>query len=374
MQYSLYRLFILFCLLPALWSCGSGRGEQAASTAGRLKYAMQLTIDDRDGYTVARVTNPWDSTATLATYILVPDSMPIPADAPKGTIVRTPLQHALVFTAVHSGLLCELGAIDAISGVCSAEYINVPEIHQRISDKRITDCGNDGAPDMERIISAKPDAMLVSPYENNPTNSRLESMGAPIILCADYMENDPLARAEWVKFFGRLFGRTAEADSMFAETEREYLALKTAAGSTLTRPTAIFDGVYGNQWYVPRHDATLSSYIRDAGGTNPFDSHSGNGSVALAPEKVLVDAGDADYWLVRYAESKDLSLSEFISRQPTYKEFKAAREGRVYGCNSLDVAFFEETPFHPQWFLEQLVSILHPELNIVPSHIYFKPL
>lgn len=374
MTSAINRLFILFCLLPALWSCGSGRGDQAESTAGKLKYATQLTLEDRDGYTVARVTNPWDSTTLLGTYILVPDSVELPADAPKGTIVRTPLKQALVFTAVHTGLLSELNALDAIGAVCSADYIIVPEVHERIADGRITDCGNDAAPDMERVISARPDAMLVSPYENNPSNSRLESMGAPIILCADYMENDPLARAEWVKFFGRLFGRTAEADSMFAETEREYLGLKTAAEATDTRPSALFDGVYGNQWYVPRHDATLSSYIRDAGGSNPFDHNEGNGSLALSPEKVLVEAGDADFWLVRYATANDLTLPEFIAQQPVYKEFKAAQAGKVYGCNTIDVPYFEETPFHPQWFLEQLVSIFHPELGIEPAHEYFKPL
>ncbi|MBD5324638.1 MAG: ABC transporter substrate-binding protein [Bacteroides sp.] len=367
-------LFILFCLLPAMWSCGSGRGEQAEGSAGRLEYAGLLTLDERNGYTVARVTNPWDSAKALATYILVPDSVQLPADMPSGTIIRTPVSQALVFTSVHSGLISEIGAVDAIGAVCGSEYITVPEIQHRIADGRITDCGNDASPDIERIVSASPDLMLISPYENNPSNSRLESMGAPIVLCADYMEKSPLARAEWVKFFGRLFGKAAEADSMFATTEREYLALKSAVAKTESRPSVIFDGVYGNQWYVPRRDATLSSYIRDAGGTNPFDNHPGAGSLPLSPEKILIEAGNADYWLVRYASPTDYSLSDFVSLQPIYKEFKAAGDENVYGCNTMEVPFYEETPFHPQWFLEQLVAIFHPELGITPAHTYFKRL
>ena len=45
-----------------------------------------------------------------------------------------------------------------------------------------------------------------------------------------------------------------------------------------------------------------------------------------------------------------------------YTLFKAYREGNVYGCNSAELIFYEETPFHPERLLHDYIKILHPTL------------
>lgn len=371
---SILSKLLLFCLLPALWGCAPGRDTGREERCG-LNHARLLSLEEHATFTVARIVNPWDTTRLLATYLLLPDSAEIPEDAPADAVVlRTPLRNALVCSTIHAALIDELGATEAVTGVCDADYVGSPAIRDRLSSGLVTDCGPSDAPDIEKVISLHPDAMLVSPYEGNIVNPRLEAAGFTPIICADYMELSPLGRAEWMKFYGRLFGHAAEADSLFAATEREYLAVKAAMDTVGSRPAVIFDGVYGGQWYAPRRDATLATYIRDAGGSNPFDNYPGVGSIGLSPENMLIDAGDADFWLIRYASPTQLSVADWIAGHPVYKEFKAAKTGNIYACNTISVPYFEETPFHPQWFLRQLGAILHPELGLEADHIYFTPL
>ena len=75
-------------------------------------------------------------------------------------------------------------------------------------------------PDIERIIDLRADAILLSPFENSGGYGRLEQIGVPIIECADYMETSALGRAEWMKFYGLLYGKEHEADSYLLLSNR----------------------------------------------------------------------------------------------------------------------------------------------------------
>ena len=118
----------------------------------------------------------------------------------------------------------------------------------------------------------------------------------------------------------------------------------------------------------------MGRLIEDAGGINPFASYKQSGSVPLAPEKVLAEAHDADIWFVRYNQEKEKSMKELGNDAPVNSQFKAFKEGNVYGCNTKFVDFFEETPYHPDRLLEDYISLMHPELNIKGEHHYFRKL
>ena len=377
MNLKFLSLILITAALPSLCSCsgsGSVSANEGAADTIPLEYATTLTLIDHGAYSEARIRNPWDSTALLASYILIPDSIDMPSALPQGTLVRTPLKRSLVYSSVHVGLAGELGAAEAVKGVCDADYMTDPVIKARLASGDIADCGSSMAPDIERIIALSPDAILLSPYENSTANARLVELGIPIIECADYMERSPLARAEWMKFFGLLYGKGETADSLFAVTAREYEGVKRLAAGVSSRPSVLFDGLYANQWHVPGSNSTLAFFIKDAGGTNPFDIYRKSGSIGLSDEKVLSMAQGADFWFARYASAGGMRLDDFIAQHRVYSQFDAAKTGNVYGCNTIAVPFYEEVPFHPQWFLADLASILHPELDIKPTHRYFSKL
>lgn len=371
------RVGILSLFLLALASFASCKGGHASVSGGEgkevpTKYAENLSIVEHEDFTEVTVRNPWDTVKILQKYILVPSEQELPTNLPQGTVVRTPVTNALVYSTVHNSLISELGAIDAIGGVCNAKYVNEGEVKERLRSGRIADCGVSMSPDLEKIIKLHPQVIMLSPFENNDKYAKVGELGIPIIECADYMETSALGRAEWVRFYGMLFGRTDVSEKMFADTEKRYLDLKEKAKKATSRPKVLIDQRYGQVWNVPGGESTIAGLIRDAGGINPFDGYRQSGSVPLAPEKVLAEAYDADIWFVRYNQDKEKSLKELASDAPVNSQFKAFKEGNVYGCNTRYIDFYEETPFHPDRLLEDMLHYMHPEMkDSTGTHSYY---
>ena len=348
-----------------LTACGGGSKTSSASLQGDtipLKYAENLTLVKGEGYTEARLRNPWDTTALLHTYILVEKDKPLPNRLPEGTLVRTPLSNALVYTAVHCNLIQELGAVESIGGICELQYIKVPEIIEGCRNGSIVNAGEGTNPDMEKIIDLHPDALLLSPYENSGGHGQVEKLKIPIIECADYMETSALGSAEWIRFYGLLFHQSAKADSIFAIVEKNYNELKALAISQPTQPKVMCELKSGSAWYVPGGNSTTGKLYNDAGGDYLFDHYPNSGAVPLSFETVFDKAQDADVWLMKYNQPTDKTLSGIRNDYSPYAQFKAFKDGQVYGCNTNYAAYYEDFPFHPDKVLMDLIKIFHPSL------------
>ena len=366
-------LFLLSLLLTV--SCG-GVGGSMRSGDGRidtLRYAVNISCERGDGYTAWTLRNPWDSAAILHTYLLVPAEAPLPSYLPSGTLVRTPLRRAGVATAVTCGLVDELGCAAAIAGVCEKEYIDLPVVTRGLASGRIADFGNGMNPNIERIMDVSPDALLLTPFEHSGYG-RLERLGIPIIECAEYMETSPLARAEWIRFYGELFGAENVADSIFSAVEHDYLALKQKAQGARTSPKLLDELLYGSQWFLPCGQSTMGRMFADAGADYLFRNREGSGSVGLPFETVLDEAQDADVWLVKFNTPMPLTYHQLATDYQPYTRFRAFREQHIYGCDLAHNHFYEETPFHPERLLRDLIIILHPELMPGEQTRYYKPL
>ena len=348
-----------------LSACSGGSKTSSALSQEEiipLKYAENLTLVKGEGYTEARLRNPWDTTKVLHTYILVEKDKPIPDHLPPGTIVRTPLSKALVYTGVHCALIRELGAVKSIGGICELQYIKVPEIIEGCRKGTIVNAGEGTNPDIEKIIDLHPDALLLSPYENSGGHGQVEKLKVPIIECADYMETSALGSAEWIRFYGLLFHQSAKADSIFAIVEKNYNELKALASSQAKKPKVMCELKSGSAWYVPGGRSTTGKLYKDAGGDYLFDSYPNSGAVPLSFETVFDKAQDADVWLMKYNQPSDKTMAGIKEDYSPYANFKAFKERNVYGCNTGYHTYYEDFPFHPDLVLKDLIKIFHPSL------------
>lgn len=369
-----------------LVSCG-GRRTTASQEAGdtvAFKYATLLTVVHHQDYTEVMLNNPWKESMTLHRYLLVPDSIN-PQDISltshhsplASTIVRTPLSRSVIFTTVHCAMLMSLDKEDCISGVADLKYIKIPWIQEQVKAGRIIDVGEGMSPMVEKIIDQRPDALFLSPFENSGGYGRLEEIGIPIIECAEYMEPSPLARAEWLRFYGMLFGCEQKADSLFSVVDSSYCALRNmftvlSEERTVNKKTVLLDKVTGSVWYVPGGKSTIGQMIQDAGGNYPWADDNHSGSVSLPFEAVLEKAGDADIWLFRYSSDHDITPDELLNEHHGYRQFKAFRSGQAYGCDVERSLFYEESPFRPDWLLGDYIHILHPDIPNLPPLRYYK--
>lgn len=362
-------LYLVFILLIS--SCASKKtGEEQADcdfqfTVDSMKYARNIEISEIDRgegsekIHVVTIRNPWDSLKKPERYVLVPRGTNLPSGLPEGKIIRTPVKNALIYSAVHSGLVGDLGAGDAIGGVCNAGYVTDKGLKERIAGGAVVDCGDEMSPDLEKIIQLNPEIIMLSPFENNDRYAKVVKLGIPLVECGDYMETSALGQAEWMRFYGLLFGKGEEAKNRFSEIERHYNALKAQAAGKGKRPKVLLDQTYGQSWSVPGGGSTMGRLIEDAGGINPFSRYRQSGGVPLAPERVLAEADDADVWIVRYNQKNEKTLRELSRDAGVNSQFKAFKLGNVYGCNTQYVPFFDETPFHPDLLLEDMILVIH---------------
>lgn len=360
-------LLALTVLLPAACRLASDVPASGADHAALLRLA------EADSFVRVDIYDAWHAGTVMQTYVLVPAEKPLPARLPDGVVVRTPLRRAVCASAVHAGLLFDLGKLDAVAGVCDADYVCRPELREALADGRTADAGSSMTPDVERLLALRPDALLVSPFEN-AGHGPLSDLGIPVIECADYMEPSALGRAEWMKFYGLLFGCREQADTLYNKVCAAYDSLRRAAQAAAERPRLMCDRKEGSSWHVPAGDSYLGALFADAGAAYLFADRRGGGSVPLSFETVWQTARSADVWLIKYGAKRPLTYDAMAAEFPPSRDFAPWRRRQVYGCNTFDVPFYETVPFRPDLLLRDVVRILHPE--ILPEHRlrFYRPL
>lgn len=348
-------LSLLFILTLAACGGGDSRDKSQAQGTELMSRSFLLSLRQADGYTLATVTSPWDTTRTLARYVLVPDSAPLPESLPEGTLIRTPLKSAVVYTSVHAGALYELGAVGCIRGVVDSQYFTMPAIRRGLESGYVADAGAAASPSVETLMSVRPDAVIVSVYDGMDLKA-VEKTGLPIIYMADNMEPTPLGRAEWLRFIGLLAGNPTKADSIYAGVENRYLRLSEQGKSLKRRPKVMVENMYEGVWYVPAGGSYQARMIADAGGDYLWADSKGAGSLNLSYENVLSRAADADVWLLKVF-GRDLSRESLIADDPRYRHFRPVSSGGVWYSDTQSNPLYEEFPYHPDLLLGDYVEI-----------------
>lgn len=361
-----FYFFLTFWVTVLLLSACGGKSSTASGSAQGdtipLHYSSNLSLIDYEDCIVAQLRNPWDTAKILHTYVLVDKKQPLPQELPQGTLVRTPLSKAVIYSSVHCSLLKDFGALNSIGGVCDLKYIKLPEIEEGCRKGTIADVGDGMNPNIEKIIDLHPDAILLSPFENSGGYGRVEKLNVPIIECADYMETSSLGRAEWMRFYGLLFGKKTEADAMFAAVERNYKDLQELVKPISFAPSVMCDLKTSSTWYTPGGNSTIAKLYSDAGANYIFREDTHSGSLPYPFEVIFEKGQQTDFWLIRYNQPVDKTYGELEKEFAPYAVFRAFKERNIYGCNTNRVPFYEETPFHPDWLLKDLIKIFHPSL------------
>ena len=344
------------------------------SIISETRYASLLKMQSLDnGMTLCRIANPWKADEALAQYLLIQGTdskiegeelAKIESQYGRCTVVGTPLRRMALTSSCHGYLLVQLGALDDVAVFCDAEYVEYASTKEKISNGQIINGGSSLSPNIETLLSQQCDAMWISPFEN-ATSNNIAALPLTIIHCADYMENSPLGRAEWMRFYGRLVSKGTEADSLFNVVEVRYNAIKekTQERDSIT----IFAELpYQATWYVPGGKSTMGIMYGDAGYRYVWADDDHPGSLALSAEIVLEKAQRADYWVVKYMAEEDYELEDLLSQNDIYRQFKASQTGNVFGCNTNPSDFYDVMPFRPD-------SLLH-ELQNLGNGCYFKRL
>ncbi len=366
---------MLLCVFAVI-ACRGGETAPARDGGDTIsfRYSRLLTAIRYADHVLVQVADPWHKGKILHQYALVTDSAGVAGLPLDATVVKVPLRRCVPLSTVHASLMVSLGVGEFVAGVADMQYVKVPYIRDRYRSGTVADVGSSMSPDIERIVSLTPDAIFASPFDNSGGYGSLEEMGVPVIECADYMETSALGRAEWIRFYGMLFGKERLADSLFAAIDSSYNSIKAKAAMANNGKSLVMDKMTGSVWYMPGGRSTIGTIIADANAGYAFSDTDVSGSLSLSFETVLSKSGDADFWLLRYSGKTPASYSDLVSENRGYGEMRAFKLRQCYGCNVEKSLFYEETPFRPDWLLADFVRIVHPEVLPAWRMRYFHPL
>ena len=357
----------LLCAIVLLASCGnggSGSGCNSLTETGTREensYAKLFEITHYSNCKVISVINPWDTTRILQKYVLVEKDSPLPDNLPHGTIIRTPVENIIMYSTIHASIWEELGALENVAGICEPEYLTSQNAKQMLTEGKIQDCGMAASPNVEKIIEIDGQFIVASPFENGGYG-QAEKLGIPIFESADYMENHPLGRVEWMKVFGLLSGREDVADSLFKSTENSYNSLKALAAGAVGKPRIMSERKYGSSWFIVGGASYIAQMYKDAGADYIFSDNPDTGSVPFAFETVFDKGADSDLWVFKYAAERPMTYADLEAEYSPYARFAPFRNRKIYICNTVGTPYYEYIAIHPDYILADYVKMFHPHL------------
>ncbi len=370
-----------FCFLAFLLfiQCkeGTKKENKIVTSKNEIQYAKGLEIYKYQGFSIVKVTNPWPQAKENFTYILQEKNGIIPDSLKQFTTIQIPIKSIVVTSTTHIPALELLGVENTLIGFPNTDYVSSEKTRKLIDARKVREVGSNESLNTEVLIDMKPDVIVSFGLNNsNPTLDNLRKSGLKVILNGDWTEQTPLGKAEWIKFFGTLYGLDSKANFVFSEIEKEYNTTLVLAKKISAKPTVLCGSMYQNQWNVPQGESWASLFLKDAQSDYLWATTKGTGSLPLPFEVILEKAQNADFWI---APGDFSSLKQMSDSNPHYKEFASFKNKKVYsyalnkGAKG-GILYFELSPSHPDWVLKDLIKILHPEL--LPKHqlFFFKKL
>lgn len=315
-----------------------------------------------------------------------------PSDGHRDTLVmEKPMDNIVCMSSSHVAALSEIGADSVITAVSGMDYISDPDIRRRFdaSDKDdvlrgmhavnpVYDIGYESSLDYEKILELDPDLLVtytVSGAEP-PYIAKLRSLGVPVMILHDHLEEHPLARAEYVRLFGALTHLLPEADSVYAGVCSRYESLAETVVDSGSAPCAVLLNIpYADAWYIPGEGSYMSRLIKDAGGVVLGAEPGTAVSRVVSVEQAYVLSQQADVWL---NPGSCRTLEEMKQIHQLFPKFgPLSKELPIYN-NTLRTTpeggndFWESGAMRPDLILEDMINIFRGDTE--KSLHYFFPL
>lgn len=281
-----------------------------------------------------------------------------PFDGSSDTVlVRRPLRRIICMSSTNVACLSAIGADSLVAAVSGAGYL------AKLPYEGVPDIGYEAALDYEKILEIKPDllvAYVVSGAEPQYI-IKLRSLGVPVLVLHDHLENHPLARAEYVRLFGALTGRQEQADSVFSYVRERYETLAESVAAD-DRVKVLLNIPYADAWYIPGAENYMSQLVRDAAG-EVLGAQTGTSKSRVASlEEAYRLSRDADFWL---NPGHCRTLSQLASVHQLFPSFGPLANGLPIYNNTLRTTpeggndFWESGAVRPDLILEDLIQVFH---------------
>lgn len=369
-------LLLLFLFFGCTQTIKHEKQEQLMAT-NQIRYAKGFELHNYNGYSVLKVKTPWPNSNQSFTYVLKEKNGVIPDSLHQYATISVPIQTIVVTSTTHIPPLELLGVEKTLIGFPTTDYISSKKTRTLVKAGKIREVGKNENLNTEVLIDLSPDLLVGFGITNdNPTLDNIQKSGLNLFYNGDWTEQTPLGRAEWIKFFGAVYGLQKKANQIFNQIEKEYGEALKLAKKVTNKPSVMCGSLYQNQWYVPQGESWAALFLKEAHSNYLWKATKGIGSLPLSFESVFEKGKTADLWI---APGDFRTLKEMADANPHYTQFDSFRNKKVYSYainrgETGGIIYFEWAASRPDWVLKDLIKIIHPELLPNYSPYFFQQL
>jgi len=336
------------------------------TTQKLVKYAKGFDIQYNNGVKKLIIKTPYPKSKEVFEYVIHQKNKQKTLKTKNLPNISVPIDKIVVTSTTHLPMIELLGKEEAIIGFPHAKYVSSKKIRTLIDNGKIIELGKEASINTEILLDIQPELVVgFSMGKTNKTYNIIEKAGIPVILNGDWLEETPLGRAEWIKFFGVLFNQEQKADSIFKVIEKSYLDAKEIAKKAQQQPTILSGAIMSKDiWNLPAGESFVAQFLHDANLNYLWKNSKGKGSLSLSFESVFDKGQQADFWIAPGYFSSKKQLLKSNTLYATFKAFKndkiytpATKKGKTGG-----VLYFELAPARPDLVLKDMIKITHPEL------------
>lgn len=365
---SFYKKTLFLLLLLSFAACKKNVKSNTIATTiqkNEIEYSSNLSIYKYDGYSVVTVLNPWPDANKDYKYILKEKNASIPDSLQQFTQINVPLQSIVVTSTTNIPFLEMLQVETALTGFPHTDYVSSVKTRTLIDAGSVKNVGQNERLNIEKLIDLAPDAIVTFGVDNNnPMIANLEKSGLKVLIQADWMEQSPLGKAEWIKLYAALFGKEKEGKILFDNIVKNYKDALQLVANEKTTASVLYGSMYQNQWYVAKGNSWVAQFMKDAKSNYLWAKTKGSGSLGLSFENILDKAKNATIWI---ATGSFKNLEELANSNPHYSQFEAFSQKNIYTFESKlgatgGTIYYELAPSRPDLVLKDYIKIFHPEL------------
>ncbi len=352
---------------------GEGNAESGQDTAsidvantklelGPLKYVDSLQLSHAKEFSV----DYYDYEGTRCELITIGSGQSVQYFLLGAEDVDGLSNNVTVLKDVDRTYLVSTSVMDLISKIDAMDYIRLSGTDEKnwyvkaaksaMKKGNILFAGKYSMPDYELLLTEGCNLAIENTmiYHNPEVKEKLEELGIPVMVERSSYEKDPLGRLEWIKLYGILYGKEAEAKDYFDNQVARIEAIDSAKESG--KKVAFFSIASNGQIIVRIPGDYISTMIDMAGGEYVPSNIKPEEDNALSTMKITfedfyLEAVDADVLIYNSTIEGELSsVTELVSRASALADFKAIKTNNVYCLSkeyfqkSGDVAeFIEDT-------------------------------
>ncbi|MDA9968636.1 ABC transporter substrate-binding protein [Polaribacter sp.] len=358
---------VLIASLLAIVSCKK-EAQRAVlkSASAKITHAKGFDIVEEKGNKKLIIKSAYQNATEDATY---PLSKKIPSTALANTklnMIQIPVKNIVVTSTTHIPMVELLQSENAIAGFPHGQYVSSERTRKLLDAGKIAEIGKENSLNTEILLDLQPELVVgYSVTSSDKSLTTLQKAGINVIYNGDWLEETPLGKAEWIKFFGVLFDKEKQADSIFKAIETNYVNAKKTALLGLQKPTVLSGAIMSKDiWNLPAGESFVAQFLKDANLTYLWKDTKGKGSLSLSFESVFDKGANADIWI---APGYFTSKKQLLESNALYAKFKAFQDDNIYTPTtkkgkSGGVLYYELATTRPDLVLKDLIKITNPAL------------